>query len=107
MNASEREGLDRPILIRDTGLGLNTKKKGLAKRIKMAKEHEIKRIFVTNKDRLNRLGYEYLEELFSVLNEELIALQEKEGKDLQEELVNDMMSLLASFSGKLYAMQVN
>ncbi len=32
----------------------------------------------------------------------LVALQEKEDKDLQEELVDDMMSLLASFSQKLY-----
>lgn len=72
----------------------------------MAKDHEIKRIFVTNKNRLPRFGYEHLEELFSALNAEQFALQEKEDKDLQEELVDDMMSLLASFSGKLYAMQV-
>ncbi len=32
----------------------------------------------------------------------LVALQEKEDKDIQEELVDDMTSLLASFSGKLY-----
>ena len=106
LSACEKEGLNRPIVIRDTGSGLNTKRKGLAKLIKMAKKHEIKRIYITNKDRLTRFGYEYLDELFSMTNVELIALQEKEDKDLQEELVDDMMSLLASFSGKLYAIQV-
>lgn len=73
----------------------------------MAKDHEIKRIFITNKDRLTRFGYEYLEELFSMADVELIALQEKENKELQEELIDDMMSLLASFSGKLYRIRGN
>ena len=107
LNACEKEGLDKPVIIRDTGSGLNTKRKGLLRLIEMAKNHEIKRIFVTNKDRLTRFGYEYLEELFSMADVELIALQEKENKDLQEELVDDMMSLLASFSGKLYRIRGN
>lgn len=107
MDACEKEGLDRPIVIRDTGSGLNTKRKGLTRLIEMAKNHEIKRIFITNKDRLTRFGYEYLEELFSMADVKLIALQEKEDKDLQEEIVDDMMSLLASFSGKLYRIRGN
>ena len=107
MIACEKEGLDRPIVIRDTGSGLNTKRKGLTRLIEMAKDHEIKRIFITNKDRLTRFGYEYLEELFSMADVELIALQEKENKELQEELIDDMMSLLASFSGKLYRIRGN
>ncbi|WP_289221435.1 IS607 family transposase [Faecalibaculum rodentium] len=107
MNACEKEGLDKPVIIRDTGSGLNTKRKGLVRLIEMAKNHEIKRIFITSKDRLTRFGYEYLEELFAMAGVELTALQEKENKDLQEELVNDMMSLLASFSGKLYQIRGN
>ena len=107
LNACEKEGLDKPVIIRDTGSGLNTKRKGLTRLIEMAKDHEIKRIFITNKDRLTRFGYEYLEELFSMADVELIALQEKENKDLQEELADDMMSLLASFSGKLYRIRGN
>ncbi len=107
MNACEKEGLDKPVIIRDTGSGLNTKRKGLVRLIEMAKNHEIKRIFITSKDRLTRFGYEYLEELFSMAGVEIVALQEKENKDLQEELVDDMMSLLASFSGKLYRIRGN
>ena len=107
MNACEKEGLDKPVIIRDTGSGLNTKRKGLVRLIEMAKNHEIKRIFITSKDRLTRFGYEYLEELFAMAGVELTALQEKENKDLQEELVDDMISLLASFSGKLYRIRGN
>ena len=107
MNACEKEGLDKPVIIRDTGSGLNTKRKGLVRLIEMAKNHEIKRIFITSKDRLTRVGYEYLEELFAMAGVELTTLQEEENKDLQEELVDDMMSLLASFSGKLYRIRGN
>ena len=107
MAACEKEGLDKPIIIRDTGSGLNAKRKGLTRLIEMARNHEIKRIFITNKDRLTRFGYEYLEELFSMADVQLIALQEKEDKDLQEELADDMMSLLASFSGKIYRIRGN
>ncbi|WP_289423841.1 IS607 family transposase, partial [Faecalibaculum rodentium] len=107
MNACEKEGLDKPVIIRDTGSGLNTKRKGLVRLIEMAKNHEIKRIFITSKDRLTRFGYEYLEELFAMAGVELTTLQEEENKDLQEELVDDMMSLLASFSGKLYRIRGN
>lgn len=107
LNACEKEGLDKPVIIRDTGSGLNTKRKGLTRLIGMAKNHEIKRIFITNKNRLTRFGYEYLEELFSMADVELIALQEKENKELQEERIDDMMSLLASFSGKLCRIRGN
>ena len=107
MNACEKEGLDKPVIIRDTGSGLNTKRKGLVRLIEMAKNHEIKRIFITSKDRLTSFGYEYLEELFAMAGVELTTLQEEENKDLQEELVDDMMSLLASFSGKLYRIRGN
>lgn len=107
MNACEKEGLDKPVIIKDTGSGLNAKRKGLSRLIEMAKDHKIKRIFITNKDRLTRFGCEYLEELFTMTDVELIAFQEKEDKDLQEELVDDMMSLLASFSGKLYRIRGN
>lgn len=107
MNACEKEGLDKPVIIRDTGSGLNTKRKGLVRLIEMAKNHEIKRIFITSKDRLTRFGYEYLEELFARAGVELTTLQEEENKDLQEELVDDMISLLASFSGKLYRIRGN
>ncbi len=72
MDACEKEGLDRPIVIRYTGSGLNAKRKGLALLIEMAKNHEINRIFITSNDRLTRFGYEYLEELFSMADVKLM-----------------------------------
>ncbi len=83
MDACEIEGLDRPVIIRDTGSGLNAKRKGLSRLIEMAKNHEIKRVFIINKDRLTRFGYEYREELFSMADVKLVAEKVMEDKDLQ------------------------
>lgn len=94
-----------PVIIKDTGSGLNTKRKGLLKLISQAENQEIGRIFITHKDRLTRFGFDYLLKLFSILDVQIVVLDHSDDKSPQEELVEDMMSLLASFSGKLYRMR--
>ena len=48
----------------------------------------------------------YLSEMFKAHNVEIIVVKDiNEEKDVKEELVEDMMSLIASFSGKLYGMR--
>lgn len=63
------------------------------------------RVYVTHKDRLTRFGYGYLEKFFKAFGTKIIETEAKPDKNAQEELVEDMMSLLASFSGKLYGMR--
>ncbi len=60
---------------------------------------------ITHKDRLTRFGFEYLETFFESYGTKIIVTEQKEDQNSQEELVEDMMSLLASFSGKLYGMR--
>ena len=56
-------------------------------------------------DRLTRFGFNYLETMFLVHNVNIIIVKDKnEEKSVQEELAEDMLSLLASFSVKLYGM---
>lgn len=64
------------------------------------------RVFITYRDRLTRFGYHYLESVFLAKGVEIIVLNDiSYEKDVQQELVEDMMSLIASFSGKLYGMR--
>ena len=66
-------------------------------------QKKIKTIAITNKDRLSRFGYKYLEEIFNILNVKIEILDETENKsDIYDELLRDFMSLIASFSGKFY-----
>lgn len=89
----------------DVGSGLSTTRPGLTRMLKAAKAGKFNTLIITHKDRLTRFGYEYLEQLFETYGVEIIVLQDKTTKSTSEELVEDFMSLLASFSGKLYGIR--
>lgn len=92
--------------ITDVGSGLNDKRKGLAKLMKMAKEKEITDIAIRYKDRLTRFGYHYLEEYFTSHGVTIHVLDTEETtKTVQEELADDLISIITSFSGKLYGLR--
>lgn len=98
--------LHNPVILKEVGSGLNDKRKQLQKLLKMVCNNEVRNVYVTYKDRLTRFGFNYLETMFLVHNVNIIIVKDKnEEKSVQEELAEDMMSLLASFSGKLYGMR--
>lgn len=57
---------------------------------------------ITNKDRITRFGYSYLEELLESYGSTLTVLDSDETKEPMEVLMQDFMSLFASFTGKFY-----
>lgn len=86
----------------DTASGLNDKRKGLNQLIQYCKKNNNNTIYITNKDRLTRFGYTYLKELFEITKTQIIILDSEDTKEPLEILLQDFMSLLASFSGKYY-----
>jgi len=93
-------------VVTDVGSGLNDHRKGLLKIMDMAKRGEVKSVAVTYRDRLTRFGFNYLEIYFASYDVNLIVLHHySEDKSPQEELVEDLMSIIASFSGKLYGLR--
>lgn len=89
----------------DVGYGFNAKRKNLRRLMKLVSEDKVEKVFVTHKDRLTRFGFEYLQFFFAEHGTEIVVLESTVNKDAQDELVEDMMSLLASFSGKYYGMR--
>ena len=87
--------------IKDLGSGLNYKKKGLLNLINKIINKEIDKIIITYKDRLIRFGYELIEHLCKKNNVEIIVLNNDE-KDKNQELVEDMLSIIIVFSSRLY-----
>jgi len=69
------------------------------------KNGEINAVRYTQKDRLTRFGYTYLTRLLEEYGCDAQAASDKDDKTLQEELMQDFMSLIASFSGKFYRMR--
>lgn len=93
------------VVLKETGSGLNSKRKKIQQLIRMIMNDEVNRIFVTYKERLTRFGFEYLETICNMKNVEIVILQDKEEKTIEQELSEDIMMLLASFSGKLYGLR--
>lgn len=98
--------LKNPLILKEVGSGLNDKRKQIQVLIKMIMNDEVNKIYVTYKDRLTRFGFNYLKSICNAKNVAIVVVQDiSKEKSIQEELVEDMMSLLASFSGKLYGLR--
>jgi len=62
-------------------------------------------IVVAWKDRLTRFGFRYLENHAEDLGARIEAMNEQEKKAPQQELVEDLLSIVTSFAGRLYGMR--
>lgn len=89
-------------IIKDMGSGLNDKRKGFTKLCNLVVNKKIDKVIIEHKDRLTRFQYNLIEFFFNSYGVEIELLDKKEYTE-QEELVNDMMMLIASFSGRLYS----
>lgn len=99
-------GLQKPLVLKEIGSGLNDKREQLQKLIGMVMNDEVNSVYITYKDRLTRFGFNYLAEIFSMKQVDIVVLNDdKEDKNIEQELVDDMMSLIASFSDRLYGLR--
>lgn len=89
-------------VIKDIGSGLNYNKKGLKELINLISSNEIDRIVINYKDRLIRFGFELIEQLCQINNVEIEIINLTEDKSYEEELVEDILSIITVFSAKLY-----
>jgi excisionase family DNA binding protein len=97
---------DDILIITDVSSGLNDRRKGLLRLMQMAREGEITDLAVSYKDRLTRFGFNYLKTYFEGYGVKIhIANGEEDKKTVYEELVEDLLSIVTSFSGKLYGIR--
>ena len=95
----------------DKASGLNENRKALNQLLNDAHDGEIKEVCITNRDRLTRFGYKYLERILAYDNVKILILDdelkqhEPNGTDPASELMRDFMSLIASFSGRFYRLR--
>lgn len=66
--------------------------------------NEISTIIITHKDRFIRFGYDWFERFLSKFNIEIIVVN-KESLSPQEELVQDIISILQIFSCRIYGLR--
>jgi Predicted site-specific integrase-resolvase len=91
-------------VITDVGSSLNMKRKGFIKLLRMTLNNEVSKVVIAYPDRLVRFGFEIIEEVCKAHNCELAVLN-KEDKTPEQELIEDLISILVSFSEKLQGMR--
>lgn len=90
----------------DVASGLNDNRKSLNKLLDLVMDDKVDRIFVLYKDRLTRFGYNYLKLICDKHNTDIVILSsESNDKSISEELADDIISIIHSFSGKLHGMR--
>ena len=88
-------------ILKDVGSGLSDSRNGLNKLFDLVIERKINKVVIENKDRLTRYQFNVLSRFFSSYGIEIETVYNKVCTD-EEELTNDIMMLMAVFSGKLY-----
>jgi putative resolvase len=91
-------------ILSDVGSGLNEERKGFLELLEMVAERKVSKVIVAHKDRLTRFGFETLRKLFQAFGTEIEVI-DSEGKTPREELVEDLMTIVSHFAGKLYGMR--
>lgn len=100
------QGFDRIIEVTDVASGLSDRRKGLLRLMDMARRGEITDIAVTSKDRLTRFGFGYLAQYFTSHDVRFHVVDGQEDRtSLQDELVDDLLAIVTSFSGRLYGLR--
>lgn len=90
----------------EVGSGLNDNRKELKKLLDMVMDDKIDRIFVLYKDRLTRFGFNYLEQICNKFGTKIIVISEEmQEKSIQEELAEDIISFIHSFSDELFGIR--
>lgn len=92
----------------DIASGLNEDRKGLNELLGDVVKHNVSKVYITFKDRLTRFGYEYFKIFFKLHNVEIIVIDELDNnKSSENELVEDIISIIHHYSTKLYSNRKN
>lgn len=88
-------------IIKDVGSGLNDNRSGFIRLTDLIIAGKVNKLVIEHKDRLTRFQFKFIKKMFESYGCEVIVVNGADVSDT-EELAADMMSLLASFSGRFY-----
>ena len=101
---TERKGAEI-LVLSEIGSGLKASRRQLQRLLKLVCEDKVAEVVITYEDRLTRFGQEFLETLFACFGVTLTVLEPGAEKTPEQELTEDLLALIASFSGRLYGMR--
>ena len=99
--------VDNSLIFSDIASGMNENRKGLNNLITEIISGTVNKVIISNRDRLTRFGYGYLKSLFERYNCEIIEVNLTEDKSFEQELTDDLISIIHHFSMKFYGKRKN
>ena len=103
---SNRADLKNVLILKEVRSSLDSKRKKLLKLINMILNDEVNRIFINNKDRLTRFGFEYIESICNHHNVEIVVMQsEQDNKSVEQELAEDLLNIVTVFSARSHELR--
>lgn len=84
----------------DIASGMNLDRKGFTKLLSAVMANEVDEVFISYKDRLARLDFDLVSRFFAQYGTKITVINSSENKSAEEELFEDLMSVIHSFSMK-------
>lgn len=89
----------------DIRSGLKFDRKGFRSVLKAVQERRVSKVVVLYEDRLARFGFDLLEQVFAAYGTSIEVLETTEKSSPEIELSKDLVSIITSFSARLYGMR--
>ncbi len=93
------------IVYSDIRSGLKFNRKGFNELLNKIENNEINNIYITHKDRLARFGFDLIDNICKMHNTNIIETDGEEILSASEELTRDLISIITSFSARLYGLR--
>lgn len=89
-------------IYKDIGSGLNENRKQFRKMLSRLADPDVGCVIAEYRDRISRYGFSTFEAFCNGLGVEVRILQDAEPEEFEQELAEDVIALLASYSARLY-----
>ena len=93
-------------IFKEVASGIDLERKEFLKILDLVKQNKVNRIFITYKDRLTRLSFSIIEQLFNSFGTTIIIINSPTQSGLLEdenEILEDIISLIYILSTKMYS----
>jgi predicted site-specific integrase-resolvase len=97
-----KKGYNVDYILDEVGSGMSDSRPKLKTLFQLVREKKITKVVVEHKDRLTRFMYQIFVEFFNSYEVDIECVETKLNKSFQDELVEDMLALMSSFSAKIY-----
>ena len=77
-----------------------SERKGFMKLLGMVVDDKVDNVFVENRDRLARFGFQLLDEVFKAHGTKIVVMSEADNKSYEQELTDDLISIIHYYSMK-------